>query len=304
MGRRKTTTQVTSTTPVTTISTFRGVMLDTVNTSLIIADLSGTEVSNFIKFVTQQTITAVYVYGLSGIIGTKSKEDKLAAFILKCRAAGVKIFAAQRASATSHLTSGSNTCHYNDSRGSSLERFDCMGQEQEFWQPLDHLNLVPYATFAADSTTINNAANSRLMTNDCYVARCRDLVTSATANTIAEQIIKTHKRVLLTNYITADKWLLSPGTAFSAWQKFLPQLNIFGQAAKNLLRNIEIVVLINTNTNDVDGSGAYLDTHTPADMWKYMLNAFNADSTVVGKQYINFSGYMLYAYDDVKRLIV
>lgn len=289
------------------VTTFRGIFLDTTNTTLMLNSII--DRANFMKYCVQNNITDVHIYGLSGFIGNSVNENKLAAFISECRVNGVKTISAQRGSAASHTIGSSSTLTYNASRTLKSERFDVLGQEQEFWQPLGNPTQIPYATFLADSITIKTAADANSLKNDVYVARCRDTITNTPSLSIARDIVKYHNRVLLTCYVTADKLTIDSSTSGSAWLRFLgtttnlgENLSILGQGAIAEGKVIDVAVIFNSKTNNVDGSGEYFDTHLPADAWNYIKEAFKAAS-FTGKAGINLVGYIIYNYNEIKKVI-
>lgn len=104
---------------------YRGLYVGSFDTKL--GTTAATDLLNYCK---QLKFNAISFYGLGNILGNSTKESQLAAFNKQARQQGIRLLEAVRGSGSSF--SGS-TATYNRSRTDSLEKFNSLNLEYEFW---------------------------------------------------------------------------------------------------------------------------------------------------------------------------
>lgn len=304
-------------------TTYRGIFVNDADTIVGIP----LEEAKLIKFVKQFQRNSVRFYDLSSILSTSGGRTKMRALNVLLRQNGVQWVGAQRTGSSTQLNlnvtigtdyiantyvpnyttaasnhSSDNTKSFNEGCATDSEKFNTIGQEQEFWQPLGHANLVPFDKVCAENREMFNYAKPLRFSKDMYIGQIRNQLSTLTytPTQISRTAVKFNNRILLTCYVTATKLV----DTNKAYLSIKPELELLGKAATWIGKKIDVAILFNCKTNNIDGSGAFFQAGgTPEQAFGYIQRPYDLDN-FTGKAGLNLVGEDLYGYRELKNLIV
>lgn len=282
-SRRNTNPFPTSTKTVTTTSTaLNGLYVDNFN---LIGGVTVKE-DSLLTYCRTNGVNWLYLYDLNSFMADDPGKTKLAAFLTKFHAAGIK-------SAGVYVSQSSLTkrISYNDSRTKSAEKLDGLNLELEYWNNP--------GTFAEWENLILNArayTSAKGLKSDFYIGFLKNA--GVDAPTQAKFMVTATDRASLHCYIDSTRMASTDG-AFTYLQARLNELGL--QALdKGKVYTVEIIFAksykIDANTTIVNG---WFNTHTVSEaLQKVKTSAAKLSWT--GKNGIKIEGAIRYNYTQFK----
>lgn len=271
-----------TTTTTTSSSALNGLYVDSFDS---ICGVSAKQ-DSLLAFCRRNGVNWLYLYDLNTVTVNDAGKTKLAAFLTKFHAAGIK-------SAGVYVSQSSLTKRiaYNDARTKSVEKLDGLNLELEYWNNS--------GTFSEWQGLINNArayTSAKGLKSDFYIGFLKNAGVSAA--TQAKFMVTATDRASLHCYIDSTRMASTDG-AFTYLQGRLNELGL--QAIdKGKVYTVEIIFAksykIDANTTITNG---WFNTHTVSEaLAKVKSSAARLSWT--GKNGINIEGKIRYNYTQFK----
>jgi hypothetical protein len=233
----------------------------------------------------RNSINAISIYNLITILqNTSVNNPMLASFVKRAKLQyGIKQVAAIRGSATGFTQTMSL---YNNSRADTLERFNVLNLENEWW---NNGTTCDFSCYCGDLTCMKSCSGScspKLIAEE-YIGWLRNPAAQEAAQ--CSTLIANSDRILIHDYRSAPDF-----------NYMKSRLNYLGLEAKKVSKIFPVIIIFSAENSFM---GNYYSVsglnHSFDDAYADIVSQYNAAS-FSGKNYINIIGYQIFAYSYAK----
>lgn len=257
-----------------------------------------TEQNDLLTFASDNGITTLYLYDLTGIIGDNTTKTSLKSFNVLAKNNGILkmggISGSQNRTIGLTPTSYSRLQFNNESSGN--ERFDIFNLENEFWIYTGSGDPVQFSTYTTWLSNITSALNTTTTDFDVYIGNVYDPTSGYTREQVATDLVTKVDRIMYAMYI--------PTSGFTAPQWGLnyidEKLQYLSNAAFSANIVTDIVIIFHGGE---DYMHSYFESHSFQEAYANVVNSYQNSLSITNKSSIRFVGYFIYAYQQVKDIV-
>jgi len=256
-----------------------------------------TEQNDLLTFASNNGLTTLYLYDLTGIIGNTSTKTSLKNFNVLAKNSGILkmggISGSQNRTIGLAPNSYSRLQFNNESSGN--QKFDIFNLENEFWIYTGSGDPVNFSAYTTWLSNITNTLNPTPTDFDIYIGNVYDPTSGYTNAQVATNLVTKVNRIMYAMYIPTS------GFTAPAWglNYIDEKLELLSNAAFSSSVLTDIVIIFHGGENYMH---SYFESHTFQEAYANVVDSYHNWLSINNKSSIRFVGYFIYAYQQVKNI--